>query len=243
MHPLEHQLAVFLRGDSAIVVAAYEWDSVAANARAEAALAIAFPGYAGLFLNRVTPARPRGTVVDTVAARPMVVSVEVLARDARRAARARYGVTPSAGRGGLVLSDLLLFRVGDSLPASLESVIPLALGSLRLERTDRLGIYWEVSGITPDDSLAVTLALEREGKSWLRKAVEWIGLANDRSPHTQLRWRETVPRGPPLLTRRMAVEVSDLEPGRYRLTVRVRDRDGGEVGASRVLTVQRPRDR
>lgn len=235
---LEHQLAFFPRGDSAIVVVAYDaGDGVPVGEGVAAALVLGRTAHEPLVISTSTSRGRRGVIVDTAATGPTVVSVEAIAAAARRASRARYGATvPSLNPAALALSDLLLFRPLDSLPATIEEVAPLALASSRIGAGQRLGAYWEISGAPPGETVDVAVSLEREGKSWLRKTFEWIGLAKDRSLRTRLAWGEEIPdRG--IRPRALAIDLPDLDRGVYRLTVAVTDAGGRSVSASKTLIV------
>ncbi len=236
---LEHQLAVFPRGETAVVVAAYELgDGVAPSGAVEAMIAHWPIDRALQTAAPITSLGPRGVVVDTVAVGPAIVSVEALARDARRAARSRYGISvrPLTDTA-LSLSDILLFRPDDTLPGTVDDAAPMALASSQIEAGGQLGVYWEIAGAVPGEPLDLTVSLEREGKSWVRKAFEWIGLASDRSLRTRLRWDEE-PRDQAIIGRALVLDLPDLESGRYRLTVEVTDAAGRSATTARALNAR-----
>jgi hypothetical protein len=237
---LEHQLAVFRRGDSSVVVAAWDAaDSLPAGSTVEAALVLA-PDERTQPLVARSPGGPRGAAVATVRATPLLVSVEALARGERRAARARYGLTlaPLAA-GTFAISDLLLFHPQDSLPDSLAVAARDALGSLRVRSGERVGVYWEVYGLGGrDDQLSITVTLVREGKSWLRRTFEWAGLARDRSRRAHLEWAEQPRTDGALLPRAVTLDLADVQPGVYRLAVEARRAGGEAARAERTVVVR-----
>ena len=171
---LPHQSAVFRRGDSALVVAAYDLsgDTRFQGRALEAALVLAPDERTTPHVGRLSGARPRGVVTAAAPWGPLLVSLEVIARGTRRAARARHGWR-SAWGGQPLLSELLLFDPPDppdplDLPGPADSVapppppttltaaLPHALGSevVRIDR--RLGLYWELYGLDPPGQLGTT---------------------------------------------------------------------------------------
>lgn len=223
-HELEHQLAVFPRGDSAIVVAAYELDgdTIATRTDVTAGLVLARdPNATAAAAFRQASGRT-GALSATVPAVPTLFSLETLTQTDSLAARARYGLRlVSVPRELIALSDILILSRADSLPESLAAAIPLARGSPRARGDEKLGLYWEVFGLELGVSeLALSLTLVRTGKGWLRQAAESIGLSR-RQPPLQLSWQEQVSATIPVLGRSLALQLPDLSPGRYRLELAV----------------------
>jgi hypothetical protein len=223
--PLPHQVAVFRRGDSVHVVAGYELpaDSVPADATVLAGLA--------LLPTLEATARPdvviddgggvRGAVIGTTAARPVLMSLELVVPDERRLARARYGLDLEAlAAGELAVSDLLLLRDTGTLPDSLADAVGQARGSTRVHPGDGIGLFWEVYGLdveaTPEIDLSLRLLQGRPG--WLRRMAERAGLLREVSP-IRLRWRE--PATGPVLARSVRLEVPTVPPGTYLLELTV----------------------
>jgi hypothetical protein len=238
---LEHQIAVFRRGDSAIVVAGYDAaDSLPAGAAVEAALVLAADERTTPLVARAASAGARGVAIATVPAVPLLMSLEALAPSERRAARARYGLPlTSLAPGTFAISDLLLLRPGDSLPDSLAAAVPDALGAPRVRSGERIGVYWEVYGAGPDgEPLSVTVTLVREGKSWLRRTIEWAGLARDQSRRARLEWSEEPRSRGTVLPRSVALDLADVAPGDYRLVVEARRAAGATARAERKVVVR-----
>lgn len=223
--PLDHQLAVFRRGDSAVVVAAYALppDSVPEGSHFRAALALG--GEAGSS-PRITRF-PTGGLSDvvTAAAAPgaALLSLEVLGVTTPRAARLRQGLhVPEIPSGLPAVSDLLLLRSPDPLPDSLEAAVGAARTSDRVRVGERIGVYWEVYGLRAGqpDALGMSLRLVEHGAGWLKRLARRIGLV-DRVPPVRVRWRED-PSGASVLSRALAVQIpKDLDPGDYALELTI----------------------
>jgi hypothetical protein len=227
--PLEHeQIALFRRGDSAIVVAAYDVskDTLFRPDTLEA----------GIFTAAVEGSRiaephglvkvlasPTGVLKTTAPWSPMIVSLELLDDSTHSATRLRYGVTPPLDVGRVSVSDLLMFAPtgGDASPATLAEVTPLMLHDLHVSATEPLGVFWETYGVRPSgESVEVSLTIDRIQEGWARRAAERLHLATPFSP-VRVKWQELPSQADHVASRTMTLDLSKLDRGRYeiRLTV------------------------
>lgn len=236
----EYQVAVFQRSDSAVVVAALQLapDSLGVRHPAEAALVLAGNEHD-------TPALARQPIGETPAilnlsipAVPTLISVEAFAAEAERAARARYGL----GLGplpahGLAVSDLLLLDAADALPDSLASAIPRARASTSARSAERLGVFWEIYGLTPADlPVNVAVHLIDENAGWLRRTAIRAGLLGRETPLT-VHWQEAPTESPEVFPRSLAIELPELSPGSYSLQLTLTPRGREALRATRRITV------
>jgi hypothetical protein len=236
--PLAHQLAFFRRGDSAIVVAAFDAESDSGFARdslraAVAVIADSSDSAVVVRLDRATRTERLRVSAPWSAA---VVSVELVDSAHHRVARARHSAGPDevVPNARLAISDLLLLERPDSLPTILDDAVPLARGSDRARVADRLGVFWEVYGIdAPNDTLAYTVTVTPTNESWLHRAVRRVGIG-DRPAPLHMRWEEPVTGGAPV-ARSLALDLSGLAPGRYQLEVTA----DATATARRIITVAR----
>ena len=229
---LQHQLAVFRRSDSLLLVAAYDLAAdTAARGPVDAAL-IAAPD------ERTAPRiaqRPGGGLTGALQLvappAPTVLSLEVLARgDSARASRARFGFRPPAPAPGFALSDILLLGAANPLPRELDGAAQVARGSTRVRSRERVGLFWEVYGVPEGtETLQVSVRLTRDGRDWLRRT---------RTP-VELSWQDQVA-ARPILGRSLLLELPELPPGRYTLEVAVAPEGGQRATSSRVLEVSGP---
>lgn len=244
---LPHQLARFRRGDSLLIVAALDPSAIGSAPDST----VACWREAGLFLATAEGVRSR-TVIEGRGSLRMVgrigpesradarlfAGVETRCTDRPGSARARYELD-SRRPGGALLSDLLLLEPEDSLPGTLDAAVRNALGSAKSRPNTVLGVFWEwygpISGVEP---VQITLTLAREGKSFLRRAIEWTGIVGRRTESVGLRWDERMEGSAPA-GRSVRLELPDLPEGGYRLTLEVRSSRFGMVSTSRELTVQR----
>lgn len=233
-----YQLAVFRRGDSSVVVAAYQIpeDSLRADARVQAEIRLLTPDLdeaahasfeQGGHSDFVSVSAPQG---------PLLVTIEALALEARRAARIRYGIDVARVDRGLIgISDLLLLETPDQLPDSLPSAAPRARRSTMVRPGERVGVYWEMYGLTArrDDEITLSLRLVEQEVSWIRGVGRRLGLV-DRTPAALVIWRET-PATAPVISRSVAITIPDtVRPGSYALELSV------TAPGREPLTIRRP---
>ena len=236
---LDHQIAFFRRGDSAIVVAAFDATGQSGFARDTigAALAVA-PATSpdSATVSRDSAALRRGVLQTTTAWRPAIISVEARDSAERRVARARGVFRPPSSSGRVTISDLLLFDDPASLPGSLEEAAARARGSVKVDRAKPVGVYWEMYGVSPaGETLAYRLTVTRERTPWYRRAAEKLGVVERRAP-VRLQWDEPSARPGAARSRALAVDFSTLPEGRYRIELTL------ETGSQAIATASRSVD-
>jgi len=240
------QISLFRRGDSALIVGAYDvrGDTLLDRQGLEAGLFAVPVDSRALGAPRgsiATDAPPRGIVRTTAPWGPLIVSLELLDTKTKSAARARFGLRPPPSSGRVGVSDLVLFAApsADSMPHRLDDALPLALRSDRLGRTVRLGLFWEFYGVRAEgESFAVSITIERIETGWMRRSAERLHLATPFSP-LRLQWMEVPDRENGVASRAVTLDLSRLAPGRYEISLRVTPSDSPPMVAKRVLTVDR----
>ena len=230
---LDHQIAFFRRGDSALVVAAFDAGSQTEFTRDSIAAAVAVAPADAPDSVRVASdplARRHGVLKTEAPWEPLLVSVEVRDSTAKRVTRARGVARPPESRGRVTISDLLLFDDPTTLPTSLDEALPRARGSMRVDRRIPVGVYWEMYGVdATDETLAYRLTVTRERAPWYRRAAEKVGVV-ERSAPVRMAWDEPSARPGAARSRALAIDFSTLPQGRYRIELTL------EVGG---LTVAR----
>ena len=220
---LENQVALFRRGDSAVVVAAFKitdhvTTSLTKNFRAGVFAAVVDSGNIqtpiGTTLNNVG-----STVVSTIRAlwRPMIVSLEVMDTSSRAAGRARFALKLPTPGTRLSLSDLLVYTPSDSAPTSLDQAVPRALQALRVPNSRQIGLFWEAYGARPEgEAFEYSLLVQPIGRSWVHRAFIKFHLTDpDRS--LSVIWKEVPVVTGDIACRGVTVDLSRLKPGRYRV--------------------------
>ena len=228
---LDHQVSVFRRGDSCVVVAAYDLskDTALADQPARAALVLTRSERDVVVRDHEARLDRPDVLTATAPCGRQVLSLEVAARARRSVARARYGIALDEHAA---TSDLLLLEGSDSLPNDLAAVLPHALATTRVRSDQPLGLFWEVQGLSPGgEEVTTLLTVTRRGTGWLRRAVESIGLAAPRR-EVSLEWPEVLmPRAdnPTVAGRALALDLSSISPGPYRIEVTVTARGRASV--------------
>jgi hypothetical protein len=163
---LEHQKAVFRRGDSALVVMAYDAArSAALGGRLRAGLVVTPAGRPATQYESIrASAQVRDVLTVKAPYGPLLMSAEVAAPEKNAIARARYGVGPMRGPQLRVsLSDLLFFKPFGKAPESAEEAAPHALTTERVRAKEKLGVFWEAYGTSPaSERMKVSLVVLRE---------------------------------------------------------------------------------
>jgi len=239
------QIYLFRRGDSALVVATYDLrdDTLFAKQGLEA----------GLFVLPIdsstlgppqgiieTEARSRGVLTTVAPWAPVIVSLELLDRNSKAAARMRIALKPtSSGREGI--SDLVMFapKSVDSLPRRLGEALSTALHTDEIDRNTPLGLFWETYGVREEgESFAIAITIDRIRDGFMRRAAERLHLAAPFSP-LMLQWKEVPDGGSGIASRSITLDLSKLEPGRYEITLSVTPLDGVPMVAKREITLRR----
>jgi hypothetical protein len=221
---INHQVALFRRGDSAFIVAAFEVND--GGTRND-------PRQAGVFaaaVDRGGVLPPFGTTIENAGARivatlmapwrPVVISLEVLDSANHAAERARYAPKLPVASTRLSLSDLLLYSPLDSTPPkSLDEAVPLALHAMTVPSNRQIGLFWETYGARPEgETFDYAVEVEPVDEGLIHRALVGMHVA-DPDRGLDLRWRESPSIEGGIASRGMTVDLSRLRPGQYRVRV------------------------
>lgn len=223
---LEHQQALFRRGDSALVVLAYDVSKIArlAGEPLQASLVL-MPGRDLVAYENIREhAPPRGTLTVTAPWGALLMSAEVEAEGVSTLVRARYGVRPPYSIGTRVsLSDLLFYQPYGEVPTSVQEVLPHALATQRLRARDPLGVYWEAYNTDPaGETMTITLTVvqETEEASIFRRGARALRLSRASQP-VSVSMEDLSARGTSTSVRAVQVDISTLRPGEYLVQLEV----------------------
>jgi hypothetical protein len=220
LKPLEHQKAMFRRGDSAIVVMAYDSRTMREldSARINAALVITPTDKPRNYEAIVRNARSVGVLTVKAPWGPLLMSAEVAAPDRNAVARARYGLAPPLALGERVtISDLLFYKPYGSFPASVEEAAPHAVPTERLRADEKLGVYWEAYGTDPSGekmTVSLTVAKESEELGFIDRRARALNLRREKTP-VVITVTDQSARGSRVSPRALEVDISTLKKGAY----------------------------
>jgi hypothetical protein len=242
IHPLVHQSAMFRRGDSALVVLA--WDATRTTAvhdtPRELALVLARTDSLTPTIRRIPDAGLRGVTTSTGLWGPILMSAELIAPEAKTAARARYGLRPPYAVGARVtLSEMLFFREHDDLPQDLDALLPHALASIAVSRANKLGVYFESYGTNPAGEMltvTMTVAREEDEPGFIRRRARALGLSRDAAP-VSVTVQDLSARNRPFSPRAVYLDITSLQKGTYIVQLEVEVAGQYVVRSERALEI------
>ena len=230
---LDAQVARFRRGDSTLIVAAYDVaaDTLFRARKLRAALVAMGDETSPPAAHEVAEAQNRQVLTVTTPWKSQLIGVELLAHDSAGAARWRSGFSEIPLEPGRIsVSDLLFVEGAPSLPGSLAEAIPRAHGGTEFARNTKIGLFWELYGEAPADSaLPVSLTISPLETGLLRSALGVLRVAPRPTP-LNVRWQDNGASGV-LSARSLLLDLSLLPSGKYEVRL--------DVGTTRIATTRR----
>jgi hypothetical protein len=229
------QLALFARGDSAIVVTAFGV-GIADLERATVgpfAVGVAYQeGHTDPLLleTGTVPAGGTARLSLAVPRRGGLLSVEALSRRDSLAARTRHWLAvDSILPPGQPSVGLLFVETTPTLPRSLSEAASLARPTSDFRPGEPLTVYWETAEFPPGATRTVSLTVVREAGGFLRRAAAWLGLASRERTEVTLGWEEGDPLVGGAAGRAVTFDIPDARDGEYRIRLTARS---GAITAS-----------
>ena len=211
---------MFHRGDSALVVLAYDARMIKPmqGAKLTAALVLSNSAAVKDYARIVHDAPPTGVLTVTAPWGALLMSAEVSAPAVSTVSRARYGVSPPFAVGTRVtLSDLLFYKPYGSFPTTVEEAAPHAHTTERLRANEKLGVYWEAYGTDPQgETMSISLTVVKEvGESgFLRRQAKALKLEHEATP-VSVSVQDMSARGVATSTRALELDIHTLSKGAY----------------------------
>lgn len=218
--PLEHQEAIFKRGDSALVVMAYDarTSQPLAGAKLTAALVVSPSEKPANFANILHDAPETGVLTVKAPWGRLLMSAEVYSLDKQAVARSRYGISPPFSVGTRVtLSDLLFYQPYGTFPKSAEEAAPHALPTVHLHANEKLGVFWESYGTDAGGEkmkVSLTVMKEVEESGFVKKGAQALGLVREPTP-VIVSVEDISAVGKSVTPRGLEVDISTLKEGSY----------------------------
>ncbi len=238
LHALPSQIATFRRGESTLVVAAWDArrDTTMLGRPLDAALVLS-AGANASFVER----RPGSGVVGRMTVQGVadsgVVSLELLAVTDRRAARARVGVA-ARSTSRIALSNLLFYSATAAPVYSLADVRDSIRPTNVVPATQSIGVYWETYGLPASDApVRFTFSIEQVGVGWMRRAAERLHVA-DRTSGVRIQWEEVPRVTNGIAGRGVRVDPSQLRRGTYRVELSAAVPGESPVSSAREIVVE-----
>jgi hypothetical protein len=238
LHEIRGQVASFRRGDSTLVVGAWDVrdDSTLVGRELNAGLVLAAPGKIET-VSRAANQRAVGHIQATALIDSGWISLELLAPTEHRAGRMRVGL-PRRSTGRITLSDLLFYAPIEGSPDSLAAVRDSALARDVAPLSGVVGVFSEAYGLAPQgEHLRFSLALQQIDIGWRQRAAERLGISDPTSA-IHIQWQETARVTNGISARGRRVDLSRIRSGRYRMQLRVTADDGSTATATREIEVR-----
>jgi hypothetical protein len=234
--PVSMQIARFRRGDSTLVVSAFKASDDSLLAAGPAVLGVALSDGT---VRTVEGSGTSGTAMLTVERSPLLAGVDVSDTTTSTLARSRVLMRPLATGPGLAVSDLLLFNAEDGAPETVGAALERAIPGDTIYRSRPIGMYWETYGVADEgEALDVAVTVERIDRSWLRGVRQKLKLSDPDSP-LRLHWSDARPAGAgEALSRAISLQLANLEPGKYRITMTLSRADQVAATAAREVELR-----
>ena len=236
LRSLRHQIARFRRGDSLLIVGAWNARDDTLFTRAPGRVALVASSGAGqpTSIVRSENAAARGTLTLAVPNIDQVVSLELFSGSSRAAGRARQGVRAAVPANGLALSDILLVEP-DERPRTLTEAVEHLLPDGQLESQRRVTLFWEVYGLEAGALPRVTVTVARIRASRTRRLAEKLGL-RDEPPTVHADWAADAPVSH-TTAGSLTFDLRDRPAGTWRVSIAVTTADGTAATTQRYLVL------
>jgi hypothetical protein len=237
MRPIRHQIAQFRRGDSVLIVGAWDASNDTLFNRGSTRVAMIVSRADGRVRldERSDTAAARGALMLAAPYADYVASLELFASNSRAAARTREGLKAANLASGVALSDILLLEPGER-PSSFEDALRRLLPDGRLGADRRVTLYWEVYGLGATPAPRVMVSVARVRASRTRRLAEKLGL-RDEPQSVEIEWETDAP-----ATRSAAgsvtLDLRDRPAGTWRVSITVAGAGGGTASSARDLIIE-----
>jgi hypothetical protein len=236
MRPLRHQIAQFRRGDSLLVVGAWDAsDDTLFSGGARAALVVSTDDGRSRLMERSDTAAPIGVLLVKVPPVDHVASLELFAHGSRAAARARAGLRASGLASPLALSDILLLEPGEQ-PRTFAEALGRLLPEARLGSDRRVTLYWEVYGIAGAPAPRVMVRVSRVRASRARRLAEKLRL-RDAPESVEIQWDTDAPAAG-ITAGSVTLDLRDRPTGTWRVSITVTGAGGETASTARDLVLE-----
>jgi hypothetical protein len=118
------------------------------------------------------------------------------------------------------MSDLLILAGGGEIPTSLDQALPTALPAVRIRVGEAFKVAWELYGLQIGESASVRIGVDQGGPGLFRQLGQFLRVLEPDSP-VVMTYQDAGPDVLGTVFRAVQLNLPDLEPGEYTLTVEV----------------------
>ena len=163
-----------------------------------------------------------------------IIGVEAFSESAKQAWRDRHGLWQDDLVPGLAaVSDLLILKGGGELPETLDEALPTAMAATRIRAGEAFKIAWELYGLRIGESASVRIGVDQGGQGLLRRLGAFLRVLEPDAP-VVMTYEDAGPDVLGTVFRAVQLNLPDLEPGEYTLSVEI------ELAGREPMVVARP---
>ena len=163
-----------------------------------------------------------------------IVGIEAFSEDDKQAWRDRHGLWQDNIVPGLAaVSDLLILKGGGELPESLDEALPTTMAATRIRAGEAFKIAWELYGLRIGESASVRIGVDQGGQGLLRRLGAFLRVLEPDAP-VVMTYEDAGPDVLGTVFRAVQLNLPDLEPGEYTLSVEI------ELSGREPMVVARP---
>ncbi len=257
----EHQMVFFRRPCNVLAVIATQFDDADAELRDRFAMESAplllvrspRPDSGEIISTSGMATDGRLAIVGVIPSQPALLGVEMhVPTPHAMSARLRTGVEPppplaELPPGSIALSAPALFRVvGADLPNTVAALLTKLMPTTRIRKGASVGLFWETYGIPKGDSVSFAVTITRTTG---RSLLERVGRAVLRRPlppgELSVGWQtQDTPNaapvlGVPIVARSITLNLRELRPGSYVLSIEAVSGSREAVSETRLFTIER----
>ena len=227
------QFARFRRGDSTLVVAAY---AARDDSLRSPATTLAAASFDGRITVSAADSTVRGRARVTMDGRPLMAGTDTHDSSTHTLLRTRAVFAAQVDSGNaLTLSDLLVFRPGESPAETLDSALVRAVAGDTVTRTAPIGLFWESYGLpSVSDTVDVSVSVERVDHGWIRSARQRLGLTPVDTP-IRIKWTDPRAATSAAAGHSISLSLDNLDAGRYRITLALKPLNGRPALSAREI--------
>jgi len=166
-----------------------------------------------------------------------IQSVEAWDSVGGRAWRDRHGVWQDDLAFGLAaMSDIVVLRDAPELPESLDEALPQTMPVARIAPGEAFQIGWEIYGLEISEAVQVTIGVNEAEEGLVRRLGQFLRLVEPSDP-VDLSFTDRGPDTLGTVFRAVRLNLPDLEPGAYTITVEIELPGREPMSTTRTLEV------
>jgi hypothetical protein len=166
-----------------------------------------------------------------------IMSLEALAESKSKGWRDRFGVWQDDLAFGLAgLSDIIVLRDEPELPDALVDALPQAMPVVRISSGEAFQIAWEMYGMTVGETAQIRIGVDQPEEGALRRLGQFLRVIEPNDP-IDLTFEDQGPDVLGTVFRSVRLNLPDLAPGNYTITVEVTLSGREPMASTRALEV------